>query len=321
MKVWELIFSTTFLATVIRMTTPILFAGLAGLIASQAGVMNLAVESIMLTSALAGVLISAWTGSAWIGLLGAVLIGIGMGFVIAYTAFTLHADMVLNGVAFNLMMTGGTVFLLYVATGQKGTSTGVPSKVLPTVNIPLLKDIPYVGEVLSGHNVLTYIAVAFTILMFYYLFKTKIGLRIRMVGENPAAAESVGINSKKIKYLAMCLSGMFAALGGAYMSMAYMSWFQNNITAGRGFIGMAASALGGNMPLGTLMASLLFGVADAVANTISSLNLPSELVSMLPYVITIIGLVYYSIYLSKRKAPASKAKEEPKPSEEGKETI
>ena len=112
MKVWELIFSTTFLATVIRMTTPILFAGLAGLIASQAGVMNLAVESIMLTSALAGVLISAWTGSAWIGLLGAVLIGIGMGFVIAYTAFTLHADMVLNGVAFNLMMTGGTVFLL-----------------------------------------------------------------------------------------------------------------------------------------------------------------------------------------------------------------
>lgn len=294
MNMLELIFSTTFLATVIRMTTPILFAGLAGLIASQAGVMNLAVESIMLTSALTGVLLSAWTQSALAGFLGAVAAGMLLSFILSYTAFNLKADMVLSGVAFNLMMSGGTIFILYLVCGEKSMSTGLNSLVLPTVDIPFLKDVPLLGEVLSGHNILTYAALAMTVLMWFLLYRTKLGLRIRMVGENERAAESVGISARKIKYLAMSLSGLMASMGGVFMSMGYVSWFQRNMTAGRGFIGMAAAALGGNRPLGTLLSSALFGGADAVANTISSLNIPSELIQMIPYLATIVGLTMYS---------------------------
>lgn len=294
MSIIELIFSATFLATVIRMTTPILFAGLAGLIASQAGVMNLAVESIMLTSALTGVLLSAWTASALAGFLGAVAAGMLLCFLLSYTALNLKADMVLSGVAFNLMMGGGTIFILYLVCGEKSMSTGVNSLVLPTVHIPLIRDIPLVGEVLSGHNVLTYVALAMTFFMWLLLYRTKLGLRIRMVGENEQAAGSVGIDTRRIKYLAMGLSGLMASMGGVFMSMGYVSWFQRNMTAGRGFIGMAASALGGNRPLGTLLASALFGGADAVANTISSLNIPSELIQMIPYAATIVGLTLYA---------------------------
>lgn len=300
MNVTGLIFSSTFLATVIRMTTPILFAGLAGLISSQAGVMNLAVESIMLTSALAGVLFSAWTQSVWIGFFGAVAVGVMMALILSYTAFNLKADIVLSGVAFNLMMSGGTLFILYLVCGEKSMSTGLNSLVMPTVEIPGLKDIPGLGEVLSGHNLLTYVAAVMTVLMWVLLYRTKIGLRIRMLGENEHAAESVGINSRRVKYFAMAVSGLMASMGGVYMSMGYVSWFQRNMTAGRGYIGMAAAALGGNRPLGTLLSSLLFGGADAVANTISSLNIPSELIQMLPYVATIAGLTIYSINKQKK---------------------
>lgn len=300
MNVMKLIFSPEFLATVIRMTTPILFAGLAGLISGQAGVMNLAIESVMLTSALSGVLFSAWTQSVWLGVLSGILVGMSLSVVLSYTAFNLKADIVLSGVAFNLMMSGGTIFILYLVCGEKTMSTGLNSLVVPAVNIPIIKDIPVLGKVLSGHNLLTYIAVAASVLIWILIFHTKTGLRIRMVGENAQAAESVGVNSRRIKYLAMALSGFMASLGGLCMSMGYMSWFQRNMTAGRGYIGMAAAALGGNHPLGTLLASLLFGSADAVANVIGSLDIPSELVQMLPYVATIIGLTLYSMKKNKK---------------------
>ena len=154
---------------------------------------------------------------------------------------------------------------------------------------------------------LTYIAVLCLVLMYYFLFRTKLGLRLRLVGENPAAAESVGINSVRMKMLAMCISGAMSAMGGCFLSMGYVSWFQANMTSGRGFIGMASSSLGGAAPLGGLLASLLFGTADAVSNTLSTLSIPSELVSMIPYAVTIIGLVISS-GASRRKANRKKAK-------------
>ena len=293
-QVLSLILTPAFLATVIRMTTPILFACLAGMIVDRAGMMNLAVETTMLTGALMGVLISAWTHSAWIGLFGAVTVGVVMSAIIGYSTLVLQADMYMNGVAFNLMMNGGTVFILYLATGSKGMSTGLRSEVLPQVTIPLIDKIPVLGSIISGQNILTYIAVVMLILMHIFLFRTKLGLRLRLAGENPAAAESVGINSIRMKMLAMCISGAMSAMGGCFLSMGYVSWFQANMTSGRGFIGMASSALGGAAPLGGLLASLLFGAADAVSNTLSTLSIPSELVSMIPYVVTIIGLVVSS---------------------------
>lgn len=299
MDAFQLIFSADFLSTTIRMTTPIIFAGLASLIVSQAGMMNLAIESTMLTSALMGVIFSAWTHNAWIGLIGAVMIGILMSGVIGYAALVLKADMYMNGVAFNLMMSGGTVFIMYLICGSKGMTTGLQSAVLPVVIIPFIKDIPVLGNIVSGQYLLTYLAVLCTVFMNMFLFKTKIGLRLRMVGENPEAAESVGINSVKMKMLAMLISGGMSALGGVFLSMGYVSWFQAGMTNGRGFIGMAAAALGGNTPIGSLLASLLFGAADALAMVLSTLSIPSELVSMIPYFLTIVGLVISSVVVKR----------------------
>jgi simple sugar transport system permease protein len=306
--VFSLIFSANFLATIIRMTTPIMFASLSGLIVQQAGMMNLAVESTMLTSALMGVVFSAWTQNAWIGLLGAVITGTLMSGIIGYTGLILKADMVMNGVAFNLMMTGGTTFILYLVCGSKGMSSSLQSGVLPKVDIPILKDIPFLGEVLSGHYLLTYVAVVLTILMHILIFRTKFGLRLRLVGENAAAAESVGIRSLRMRMIAMCVSGAMAALGGVYLSMGYVTWFQAGMTNGRGFIGMAAASLGRGTPLGAFGASALFGTADALAITLSTLSIPSELVSMLPYLATIIGLIVSSVAIKKRIAQEQKKK-------------
>ena len=306
--VFSLIFSANFLATIIRMTPPIMFASLSGLIVQQAGMMNLAVESTMLTSALMGVVFSAWTQNAWIGLLGAVITGTLMSGIIGYTGLILKADMVMNGVAFNLMMTGGTTFILYLVCGSKGMSSSLQSGVLPKVDIPILKDIPFLGEVLSGHYLLTYVAVVLTILMHILIFRTKFGLRLRLVGENAAAAESVGIRSLRMRMIAMCVSGAMAALGGVYLSMGYVTWFQAGMTNGRGFIGMAAASLGRGTPLGAFGASALFGTADALAITLSTLSIPSELVSMLPYLATIIGLIVSSVAIKKRIAQEQKKK-------------
>jgi len=309
MRVADLIFSSTFLATIIRMTTPIMFASLAGVVVARAGMMNLAIESTMLTGALAGVLFSAWTQSAWLGLLGAVIVGILLSAIIGYTALVLKADMFMNGVAFNLMMGGGTIFILYLVSGSKGMSTGLLSKVLPTIHIPFIENIPFLGEVLSGHYVLTYLAAIVAVLIHIFLFKTKLGLRLRLVGENDQAAESVGVNSLRIKMLAMCISGALAALGGCFMSMHYVSWFQTDMTAGRGFIGMASAALGGARPSGAFVAAILFGTADAVAITLSMLSIPSELVSIIPYVVTIIGLVISTSFMKKQKGLLNRAKQ------------
>jgi len=294
MSLSSLIFSASFLATVIRMSTPIIFASLAGIIVARAGLINLAIESTMLTAALMGVLFSAWTKSAWLGLIGAVVVGTLMSGVIGYAALVLKADMLMNGFAFNLMMSGTTVFILYLASGSKGMSSGILSGVLPKVSIPLVRDIPFAGEVLSGHYVLTYVAFVMIVAMQVFLFHTKIGVRLRMVGENSDAAESVGIHSIRIKMLAMLISGFMSSLGGCFMSMGYVSWFQANMTGGRGFIGLASAALGGNHPFGALLASILFGSADALAITLGTLSIPSELVSMIPYVVTLAGLVLSS---------------------------
>jgi len=305
MNIAGLIFTPTFLATIIRMTTPIVYAMLAGVIVARAGVLNLAVESTMLTGALMGVLFSAWTQNAWIGFFAAIIICVLLSWMIGYAAFVLKADMNLNGVAFNLMMQGTTIFILYLITGSKGMSNSLMSKVLPRWDVPVLKDIPFLGTVFSGHYLLTYIAVIMVIFVHVLLFKTKFGLRLRLVGENPEAAESVGVNSQRMKMIAMCIAGGISAIGGCFMSMGYVSWFQAGMTAGRGFIGIASSTLGGVTPYGGTVAAFLFGTADAIAITLSTLSIPAELVSMLPYLATIIGLVI-SAHLGRKKLNRAK---------------
>ncbi len=301
MTISEILLSPDFLFVVLRVTTPILFATLAVLMASRSGIFNIAVEGIMLTSALVGVIFSAKFQNAWIGLLVALLIGAIMGVLLGILVIKLKTDAILAGVAINLMAAGGTIFLLYLVSGDRGVSSSLRSISLPNITIPIIENIPFLGTVLSKHNILTYAVFISVILVYLMLYKTPLGLKIRAVGENPHAAESVGINVHKIQYIALALSGIFAALGGAFLSMGYLSWFTNGMTAGRGYIGLAANAMGGSTPIGGFIVSLIFGIADAMANVFQTgIDVPYELIQMIPYITTIVGLAIYSFNRKKK---------------------
>ena len=300
-----IIFSEAFVFSIFRITTPILFAALAAVVADRAGVTNIGLEGIMMISALTGVIFSAWTESAWLGLLCAILLGVATALMIGFFALKLKTDIILAGIAVNMLGNGGTIFFMYLASGDRGYSANLASKVMPTVNIPGLQSIPILGGIFSGHNILTYFAFIAVFLVWVLLYKTPMGLQIRAVGESPNAADSVGVSVNRIKYIALAISGGLAGLGGAFMSMGYMSSFNTNMTAGRGFIALAAEAMGRGEPIGTMLTSLLFGFADALANNMQSLGLPQELVAMTPYIFTIVGLALYAASTLKknRKKP------------------
>lgn len=215
MKILEIVTSVSFLFSIIRMTTPILYASMSYLVADLAGVTNIGIEGMMLTCALIGVVASAaFGGNAFLGFTAAVVVGALLGILMCFIVTKLKTDPTITGIAYNLTAAGGTVFLLYLAVGEKGISSSLKSGVLPQVNIPVIKDIPVLGTVVSGHNVLTYVAVLLIIVLSIFLYKTSLGLHIRSCGENPEALESVGVHVLQVKYIALAISGMLAAMGG-----------------------------------------------------------------------------------------------------------
>lgn len=295
-----------FFYSIIRMSTPLVYCAMGTLISRQSGALNMALEGIMLTASLLAVAFSAATHTVFFGMVGAVLGGLLISFVLAYMHLVKQSELVLTGIALNTLASGGTVYLLFLLTGEKGTSRLLNSLVVPKWEIPLVKDIPILGEILSGHNALTYIAFVFAALTYVLIFKSGTGLRIRAVGFNPDAAASVGINVNRIKFQAFLYSGLFASLGGAFMSMGYLSNFSRDMMAGRGFIGMSATNLADGRVLGSLLASLGFGAAEAVSITLATLNMKAEIVSMIPYLATVIGLVIMS---ANKQAKARKNRE------------
>lgn len=312
MNLIELIFSTDFLYMWIRVATPILLASLGAVICTKAGVVNLGLEGIMLISALAGVLGSAFGGSLWIGLLTGLLASVAVSTVFAYFHLVLKANNVLCGTAVNTMASGLTVFVLQLATGEKGNSSSLKSFSFPNVDIPIIKDIPVLGGILSGHNALTYLAIAMVVIIWFFLYKTPTGLRMRAVGENPNAASSVGQNVVKIQFLAIVLCGLMTGLGGMYLSMGYLTMFVRDMTAGRGFIALAACSMGQATPVGALISSMIFAFFDGLSNILQVLKIPSEFIQMLPYLATITGLTVYSIQKSAAAGRKTKKLEEVK---------
>lgn len=308
---WQMIFQAEFVASVIRITAPILFATLAAVIAGKAGLTNMGLEGMMMIAALFGTLTSYWTQSWLVGVLCAIIVGLLLSLMVAFFALKLKTDIILAGIAVNMLGGGGTIFLLYMFTGMRGnTGTLVSQNILiPTVQIPLIKDIPVLGQILSGHSLLTYLSFLLVWVMWVVLYKTPIGLDIRAVGENEHAAESVGINVRKIQYIAMACSGALAGLGGAFMSMYYSQGWNSGMVAGRGFIALAAQAMGRGEPVGGMLSSLLFGLAQALRTKVSGLQgASSYLVSVIPYLATVLGLVIYAISTMK-KAKKRKAGE------------
>jgi simple sugar transport system permease protein len=289
------ILSAAFIASVLRISTPLILPALGGLISDLSGAVNISLEGIMLVGAFTGVVVSAYTHSVGLGVLAGMLAGVLISGVLAFFHLYLKTDIILAGIAINILATGGTIFLLYILTGDKGNSSSLASGMVPVIHIPLIEKIPFLGTVLSGHNIFTYAAFILTALTALLLYKTRLGVHIRAVGENPTAAESVGIDVRRTQLIALLISGFLASLGGMDLSMAYLTLFQREMTAGRGFIALAAVYLGGRRPWGTAIAAIVFGFADALSNQLGSLNIPSQLVQMIPYLATIIALVAYTI--------------------------
>ena len=298
---WKAILSPDFFGTILRATTPILVAKRASCVASKSGITNMALEGILLFSALFGVVFSSITHSWLLGLLITVVIGGLIGLILAFFVLNLKTDEILAAIAIILTATGGTVLLLLAVSGDRGVSSSIRSVSAPSLTIPLIDKIPLIGQVLSGQNILTWLSLVAVIVMHLFLYKTPLGLSIRAVGENKNAAESVGISSRRIQYIALVISGCLAAFGGFFLSGGYMNMFTKDMSSGRGFIALAAASMGGNTPVGGLLVSLLFGLASALANVMQLMSvMPYEIILMVPYLTTLIGLgVFY--YAQKKK--------------------
>lgn len=302
MKLLEIVFSTDFAFTTIRVATPILFAALACLVLNKGGIDAIATEGIMLFSAFFGVLGSYYFKNAYVGLMVAMLAGTIMALMFGYLTIVLRCEPILTGIALNMFASGMTVFLIYVLTGEKGSTQSLNNPLLSNIVLPGIEKIPILGAILSGHSILTYIALLLVPTLSFFFFRSSTGLRIRSVGENPHAAQSVGIKIHKYQIITLILAGSLAGLGGAFMSMGYVSFFSRDMIAGRGFIGMAAEAMGRGMPSGVLISTLIFGIADSLAVRLQMLQVPARLVQTLPYLITIIAIATYSHLRAKQKA-------------------
>ena len=199
--------------SIIRISTPIIFVAICSTISAQAGLLNMAGESMMLVASLAGVIFSAMFQNVWLGILCGMLGAMVIVLIICFAAFYMKVDLYLMSISMNLAMGGGVIFVMWVLTGTKANTAGsIPSLALGNIDIPIIKDIPILGSILSGHNVFTYMAILMAVVVWFLLFKTKLGLRMRAIGENPAAAEAVGINTKRIYTIAFLIAAAIGAL-------------------------------------------------------------------------------------------------------------
>ena len=296
----EVLVNPGFYNNVIAVTPPILLAALGCSIASKANSTQMGTEGIMLISSFLGTLAAAYIGgpNPWLGLLVGTIVGGFLGYCVAFFNLKLKVDIVLVGIAMNLLGPGATAFFLPIVTPNhdRSSTNSLQSGLLPTVDLPdFLENIPFIGQVFANQNILTYISYILIFVVAFMMFKTKLGLRIRAVGENDNAAESVGISSDRIKTIALVLSGCLGGVAGCFMSSVYVSYFANGITAGRGFIGLAASNMGGANPIPTALTSLLFGFFYGLSNFARRTGISDNLLKMWPYLATLIGVVIYAI--------------------------
>ena len=292
-----------FIADSIKMATPLVFAALAALMTRHAGMFNMGVEGMILCSALGAVAGAHYLGSVWAGLFCGILTGVITGLIIAFAHLTGKTDLYLTCIAFNLAATGGTVFIMYLLTGEKSTTSGAfRSYQIPNINIPIIKDIPVLGRIISGQSLLTYVAVLSVWFAWFLLKRTRVGLRIRSVGENPKAAESVGISVTKIGYISFLYCGLFAGLSGTFLSMSWVTFFMKNMVNGRGYIGLSAQNMANGSPVGSALVSLLFGATTSIATTMKSQSkFPTEFLEMVPYLATILAIIFTSLFAINKK--------------------
>jgi simple sugar transport system permease protein len=277
------------LGAMLRYATPLVFAAIGGLFAERSGVVNIGLEGMMLTGAFFAVLGAERSGSWPVGLLAGVLAGGVLALLHAVWCVSLRADQIVAGTAVNILALGLTGYLYIDVYGLQGVPTDVPS--IPNVDLGVLADVPFLGSVLGDLNLMVWGSLALIVVAWLVLFRTAIGLRIRSVGEHPRAADTVGVDVYAIRYGAVIVSGMLAAAGGAYLSIGFVNSFSENMTAGRGFIALAALIFGNWRPFGAAAACMLFGFSSALAQRLPEYSQSaSVLFQALPYVLTLIAV-------------------------------
>jgi ABC-type uncharacterized transport system permease subunit len=290
------IFSISLVQSGIRLATPIILAALGGAICNRAGVLNFALEGKMLLGAFLGIVSAYFLGNTYLGVLVAMLAGAALGAFFSFVYQRYNVDLIILAIALNMLIAELTVYFMRIMFGQVGTWTDPSIQRMPDINIPLIKDIPVLGDILSGYNLIIYLSWFAVIAMYITLFHTKFGRHIRAVGENKDAAETVGINSARVRLFALVISGALAALGGAFLSVGHLTMFTRDMSNGRGWIGITAALFGLNHPIGVLFTGMFFGFADAFAVRLQNVtNIPPNLIQILPHVTTLLVLVIMAL--------------------------
>lgn len=291
------------LDSTLRLATPLLFACLAGLISERAGVFDIGLEGKMLVAAFMAASIAFISGNVWIGVLAAVGVSVAMSMVHGVASITFRGNQLISGVAINFLAAGITVVVAQNWFQQGGRTPSLTGDArMPRLDLPFadaLRDVPVIGPlysgILSGHALLVYVAFLCVPLTWYMLFRTRFGLRLRAVGENPAAVDTAGVSVIGLRYAAVAICGVLCGLAGAYLSTGLSAGFVKDMTAGRGFIALAAMIFAKWRPWHALGAVLLFGLLEALANRFQSIDifgitLPVQAMQALPYILTVVIL-------------------------------
>jgi len=290
------------LSSGIRLATPYLYASIGETFGQRSGVLNLGVEGQMLLGAFAAFYVTLTTGNLWFGVLAAMMIGAMMGLAMAYVTVNLHAQQGISGIGFFLFGLGMSDLLFQKLMGNVETVKG-----FPVIYIPVLSGIPGIGEIFFSQNILVYGAYLLVPVAWFVLNKTTLGLKIRSVGENPDAADSLGVSVSKIRYFTIILGGTLSGIAGASLSIALLNVFQQNMTSGIGFIAVALVYFGAWTPFGVLGGALLFSLINSLQLWIQVLGIPipSDIAVMMPYVLTILVLI---VSVSRVRAPSALSK-------------
>lgn len=293
-------------ASALRMATPIIFATMGGIFSSHTGIFNVGLEGMMLIGSFFAVYGSVQTGSAYGGLLFAIVACLVVSLLFAFLHLELKANPIIVGLALNIFAIGMTNYLLTALLEVYGVYKTDLIVGFNEFEIPLIHQIPIIGELLSGHFPLVYFSFVSVYIVYLVLYKTPFGFHLRSVGEKIDAAESIGVNTKKMKYYGLMVSGLFCAFGGTFLSLSYLTLFSEEMTAGRGWLALAAINFGRMRPVPSLMACLIFGFADAFAVRLQQFGLPSQVVLMLPYIMTVIVLFVSAVIAERRKKSSVK---------------
>jgi general nucleoside transport system permease protein len=294
---------TGLLQGTILLSVPLIFGALSGVLCERAGVVNIAIEGQLLAGAFLSAVVGSLTNNLLVGLISAVVAGLLVGWVLAVFAVTYFVDQVIVGVVINTLVLGLTSFF-YTAVLSQNVETWNSPPVMKSIAIPLLSEIPIIGPVLFNQSLIVYLMYVIAVLVHVALFKTRWGLRVRAVGEHPKAADTVGIDVNKLRFRNVLLGGMVSGLGGAFFTLGSVGAFGKNMTAGKGFIALAAMIFGRWSPLGAIGAAMLFGFADQLQQVLSIIGtpIPSQFMLMAPYLATLFAVAGL---VGKSRAPAA----------------